>query len=56
MRFVIAIAVAITATMHAIVSLVNSINTGNTFWYVSLLTSVFVVICCSGYVETESKP
>lgn len=56
MRFVIAIALAIVATMHGIVSLVNSINTGNTFWYVSLLTSVFVVICCSGYVETQSKP
>jgi hypothetical protein len=56
MRFVIAIALAIVATMHGMVSLVNAINTGSTFWYVSLLTSVFAVICLSGYVETQSKP
>jgi hypothetical protein len=56
MRFVITIALAIIACIHAIVSVCNAINTGTTFWYVSFLTSVFVVICCSGYVETQSKP
>jgi hypothetical protein len=56
MRFVIAIAIAILSTIHGLVSVCNAINTGTTFWYVSFLTSVFVVICCSGYVETQSKP
>ncbi len=56
MRFVIAIAIAILAVIHGLVSLCNAINTGTTFWYVSFLTSVFVVICASGYVETQAKP
>jgi hypothetical protein len=56
MRFVIAIAIAILGTIHGLVSVCNAINTGTTFWYVSFLTSVFVVICASGYVETQAKP
>jgi hypothetical protein len=56
MRFVIAIALAIIAGLHGIVSVANAINTGTTFWYVSFLTSVFVVICAFGYVETQTKP
>jgi hypothetical protein len=56
MKFVIAIALAIIAGLHGIVSVANAINTGTTFWYVSFLTSVFVVVCAFGYVETQSKP
>jgi hypothetical protein len=55
MKFVIAIALAITATLHGFVSLCNAVNTGTTFWYCNLLLCVFTVVICSGYVETESK-